>query len=256
MSISDQKEMNSESQYQEFLGVVILKAKDALIAVSDAYKKPWIKNPSTGIRAFLGYSLSRVRRHFAAVIILCEEQDLSTVANVHYRQMFEIFLQVRYFLSFNQDKKEYLVKKIVAWGCVEVLEKLEFSKQRDDEKGGYADVQEQLSHFQKSIIDEIKSEKKQKKHNWFGSSFSTLAKNVSKDGKDLRLVYQIISNDIHGTWGLALDVANPKPGILDFRGYPDKSTMYRWAADLLKKTMLLYINLWNEIAVAVGAPEV
>ena len=227
MSTSDQNEMNTESQYQKSLGLTLLKAREALIAVSKASKMPWGNNPSTGVRAFLGHSLSRARRHFSAVIILCEEKDLFTVANVHRRQMFELFLQVRYFLSPIQDDKEYLAEKIAAWGCVELLEKFESSKQGEDTQRGYADAQEQLSRFQQRIIDEIKSEKRQNKHNWFGSSFSQLAKAVSGDGQDLRLVYQVISNDIHGTWGLALDVSNPEPGVLDFRSYPDKATMYR-----------------------------
>jgi hypothetical protein len=96
----------------------------------------------------------------------------------------------------------------------------------------------------------------QREHNWFRSSFSKLAKTISKENEDLRMVYQIISADIHGAWGLAFEVANPKPGVLDFRGYPDNSTMYRWAAELLKQVMNLYIQLWNEVAVAMGAPEV
>ncbi|MBI5962139.1 MAG: hypothetical protein HY863_01585 [Chloroflexi bacterium] len=252
----DQEEIISETQNLEFLGAVILKARDALIAVSDACKKPWTKNPSIGIRAFLGYSLVKARRHFAAVIVLCEERDLSMVAYVHHRQMFEIFLQVRYFLSFSQDKMEYLAQKISAWGCLEYLEKLESSKDRDGIKNGYDDMLEQLACFDKNIIDEIKVEKKQRKHNWFGSNFSKLATNVSTEGQDLKLAYQVISNNIHGTWGLALEVANPEPGFLDFRGYPDKSTMYKWAADLLNQVMILYINMWNEIAVTVGAPEI
>jgi len=258
MSIADPEETSCEIQNQEYLRRVILKARDPLSAVSDAYKNPWTKNPSTGIRAFIGHSLTKAHRHFAAAIILCEAQHLSMVVNVHHRQMFETFLQIRYFLSLDQDKKEYIAEKIAAWGCVEFLEKLESTKQLDNVKKGYADMQERLTHFDKNIVDEIYSENKlrPRKNNWFGSTYSELAKNVSKDGEDLRRVYQIISADIHGTWDLILEVANPKPGVLDFRGYPDKSTMYRWAAESLKQVMNLQIQLWNEVAVAVGAPEV
>lgn len=250
------KEVRNENDAVELLQSVISSAREAIDVIAEAFRKPWSANPTTSERAVFGHWLVYAVRHLVAIIILCEERDLSMVANVHRRQMFEIFLQVRYYASVQKDKRENLAEKISAWGCIEYLEKLESLKDHDDVKNGYDYVLEQLTHHNQNTIDEIKSERERRIFNWFGRSFSKLAVDVSKEGEDLRGAYQLISADLHGTWRLALDVANPQPGILDFRGYPDKTTMYRWAADLLDQSTILYVNTWNEVAVVLGAPEV
>jgi len=69
-------------------------------------------------------------------------------------------------------------------------------------------------------------------------------------------VYRIVSGQLHGVWDLAIGVANPAPGTLDFRGYPDLDTMYRWAADLVDEATQWYVEVWNEAAIVVGAQKV
>ena len=79
---------------------------------------------------------------------------------------------------------------------------------------------------------------------------------ISVENEDLRSIYQIVSANIHGSWDHALYVKNPKPGLLDFRGYPNKKTLYLRAVEVLDDATLYYMKLWNEIADAVGADGV
>jgi len=252
----DCTDINSESAAHDLLCVVIAKAREVIGVVSDAYREEWTNKPSTGVRAVFGHWLVKAVRHFAAITILCEERDLSVLANVHHRQIFELFLQARYYASVDQEEKEKYTEKISASGCMEYLEKLDILKDHDYIKGAYEEISEKLALYDENLVDEIKRERKKRINYWFGRSFSQLAKDVSREGEDLRSVYQIISADIHGAWDLTLDVDNPEPGVLNFRGYPDKTTMYIRAAEMLDQVTTLYMNLWNEIAESVGAQGV
>jgi hypothetical protein len=245
-----------ESSANKLLGSVIKKAEEVIGVVSDVFKEDWTNNPSTSVRAVFGQWLVTAVRHFAAVIVLCENHDLSVVADVHHRQIFELFLQTRYFASLDRDSKEKNAEKIVATGYVEFLEKITILKDHDQITNTYKEVLEKLNRFDANLRDEIQRDRKKKSFNWFGTSFSKLAENVSRAGEDLKSAYQIISADIHGTWNLAFDVCNPEPGLLDFRGYPDKTTLYIRATELLYQVTALYMNLWNEIAENVGAQMV
>ncbi len=106
------------------------------------------------------------------------------------------------------------------------------------------------------MIEEIEKDRLRRKYNWFKQSFSKLASDVSKDGEDLQGTYQLISANLHGVWGLTFGVSNPEPGVLDFRGYPNKTEMYKHAADMLDQSVGLYKKIWNEVAVCVGAQQV
>jgi hypothetical protein len=246
----------SESTARDLLREVIIKAREVIEVVSEAYKEEWTNKPSISVRAVFGHWLVKAARHFLAAIILCEERDLSVVAGVHHRQMFELFIQIRYYASATLEGKEIFAEKISALGCVEYLEKLDVVKDNDHMKGAYDEISEILTHHNQDIVSEIRKERKNRIYDWFGCSFSQLAKDVSREGENLRGAYQIISADIHGAWDLALGVNNPEPGVLDFRGYPNKATMYIRAADLLDQITTLYMNLWNEIAESVGAQGV
>ena len=243
----------SDDEARDLLGRVISKAREVISVVSSAYQEEWKNNPSTGIRAVFGHWLVQTVRHFAAVIILCEEDDLSVVANTHHRQIFELFLQVRYFASVDQDTKEILAQKIPAIGYIEYLEKLSVIKDHKHIKDAYDEIKQMLELYDDDLIQEIITDRKNRKYNWFGRSFSQLAKDISRNNEDLRSTYQIISADIHGIWDLSLDVRNPEPGVLDFRGYPDKATLFIRATELVDQVTTLFIKLWNEIAESVGA---
>jgi len=245
-----------EVSAKDLLAKAIETADEVIGAVSGAYKEEWTNNPSTIVRAVFGHWLVKAGRHLAATITLCKEHDLSVVVDVHHRQIFELFLQVRYYASLHQDGKEKNAMKILAIGYVEFLEKMNLVKDDKHIQGVYKDTSELLSQVDKDLVEEIKNERGKRLFYWFGSSFSQLAKNVSRMGENLKAVYQIISADVHGSWNLALDVKHSKPGCLDFRGYPDKTTMYVRAAQKLYQVTNLYMNLWNEIAESVGAPKV
>jgi hypothetical protein len=249
-------EKMDEPTAHKLLGVVLYKTKEVIGVVADVYKEKWTTSPSTGIRAVFGHWFVNATRHFKAAICLCEEHDLSVVADVHHRQIFEQYLQVRYYASLDEHAKEKHAKKIYAIGCIDYLEKMNVLKDHEQIKSAYKEVSDALTQFDKGLLDEITEERKKRQFNWFGGSFSQLAEHVNRTGEDLKRAYQIISSDVHGTWSLALDVRNPKPGHLDFRGYPDVTTMYIRSTEELYQNISLYLNLWNEIANSVGAQSV
>lgn len=250
-----------ESTAQNLLAVTVEKAKEVVGVVNEAYKEEWTKHPSKGIRAVFGQWLVNAVRHFVASIVLCEgvlrkEHDLSVVVDVHYRQIFEIYLQARYYASLDQELQEKYAKKIYAAGCVDYLDKISVRKDDENMADAYKEVSNKLSSFDKELVNEIMKERKKGSFNWFGKAFSQLAKDVSREGEDLRSIYQIISAEVHGTWNLALDVGNPEPGLLVFRGYPDETTLYVRSAETLYQVTNYYMRLWNVIAKSVGAQEV
>ncbi len=245
-----------ESSAHELLTVVLDKAKEVIGVVADTYKEEWTTAPSTEVRAVFGHWLVEAMRHFLATICLCEEHDLSVVVDVHYRRIFELYIQIRYYASLDQAAKERYAEKIYAIGCIEYLEKISVLKDHEHLRSAYDEISDALTQCDSELVVEINQERKKRQFNWFGGSFSQLAENVSRDGEDLRRAYQIISADVHGTWSLALDVRNPKPGHLDFRGYPDVATLYIRATEKLYQVIALYLNLWNEIAKSVGAQSV
>ena len=235
---------------------VIHRSRELISSVLGAYKEQWKANPSTGVRAALGHWIMNSVRHLAAISILCEEHDLSTVAEVHYRQILEIMLQVRYFLSFDPHERDLVAQRISAWGCLDFLDKLEILKDHKLIKSGYEKAEEQLSTYELDIVEAARKDRKNRQLYWFGRSFSRLADQVSRGNEDFRGVYRITSGEIHGSWALTFGVANPAPGSLDFSGYPDKATLYRRAAELVDRATLLYVETWNEISRSVDAPGV
>jgi len=237
------------------LNSTIKGARAIIGAVSGAFTQEWKSSPGTGARAALGKWVLTSVRHLAAITILAEEHDLSTVADVHYRQMFEIQLQARHFLESPPSEHDHLAEKISAWGCMDFLEKLEPVKDLEVVRKGYEEMTTQLSLYDPTLVASITIERKKNLH-WFCQSYTQLARDVSKPGENLASVYRITSGGLHGVWDLTLGVANPRPGFLDLRGYPDEQTMFRWAADLVDRASLLLIDIWNEAAVVVGAPSV
>jgi hypothetical protein len=250
-----------EATAQNLLTAITEKAKEVVGVVTEAYKEEWTKHSSNNIRVVFGHWLVNAVRHFAASIVLSEgvlleQHDLSVVVDVHQRQIFEIYLQARYYASLDQELREKHARKIYAAGCIDYLEKISVQKDHENISDAYKEVSDKLSDLDNELIDEIMKERKKGLYNWFGKSFSQLAKDVSQEGEDLRSLYQIISAEVHGTWNLALDVDNPEPGLLDFRGYPDKTTLYIRTAETLYQVTNDYMRLWNIIAKSVGAQEV
>jgi hypothetical protein len=170
--------------------------------------------------------------------------------------MLEIFLQARAVISAEGPVRERMAQKVSAWGCVDYLEKMERFKDAPFGRKGYLEIQEQLTHFDPGLVEEIRKDRGKKKMYWFGTSFTKLGSTLSRGEEDLGLLYRITSGQSHGSWDIALDVANPEPGHLDFRGYPNEAQLALWAADAVDQAMLLYHRLWNEVAEAVGAPLV
>jgi len=245
-----------ETEAEVLLKDAIHKARQTVSDVSDAFNCEWSRNPSTSVRAVLGYWMFTAIRHFVALITLCEENDLSMVSGTHYRQMLEIMIQVRYFTSQAISQWETMAQRVSAYGCIEYLEKLKIVKDHPSVVEGYMEAQEQLKRYDQQIVDQIRRARSNKEWYWFGKSFSAVAKKLSSSSENLQALYQLHSADMHGSWGLTFGVANPKPGSLDFRGYPDKATMYKWAADSVDLATQMLKRIWNDIARAVGAPTV
>lgn len=245
-----------ENRALALLNEVIEKANEVIHVIGDAFRGDWTKDPTTAVRAVFGHWLVNAFRHFRATIILCKEFGLSSVADVHSRQIFEIFLQVRYYASFTENEKENIAEKISAIGCIDVLDKLSILQDHEGVSKGYKEISERLGGYSKNILKEIYDERRKGKYNWFGRSFSQLARDVSRSGEDLSRKYKLLSGDAHGTWDLALDVSFPSPGQINFRGYPDDTTYYIRTIDTLIEVMEQYMKVWNEIADSVGATKV
>lgn len=244
----------SERNPQKLLETTIANSRTVISRVSESIKEPWTKDLGVGTHLALRKWMITLVRHLATITILAEEHDLSMVAGVHYRQMFEIMLQVRYFIGKNPSDWEKLAERISAWGCVDYLEKLDSLKDHDLVSKGFQVMTEQLSMHDPDLISKIQSERKNNQ-NWFQKSFTGLAKQVSKNGEELATVYKITSAELHGDYDLTLSVCLTPEGI-DCRGYPDTATMQTWAAELVDRATLLFVGVWNDIANAVGAPQV
>jgi hypothetical protein len=249
-------DINDESVAEDLLSDVIEKAEEVIGTVIDVKNGNWTNNPTTMVRAVFGHWIAKATIHFLAILKLCEDLELSVVAIGHHRQIFELFIQSRYFASLSAEEEEKYANEIYIIGCLEYLEQMEVMKNHDYGKSGYDEINEKLAREEEGIVEEIRDRRKKRKFNWFSRSFSQLAKDVSKAGEDLKIVYQIISTEVHGKWDLVLEVDNPEPGVLDFRGYPDRTTLLKRTIEMVDQVTTLYMNLWDEIAESVGAEKV
>jgi hypothetical protein len=168
--------------------------------------------------------------------------------------MFEINLQIRKYLAQDAVDRSALADKISLWGCYEYLEKLKPGREHPAIARGYEWMQRKIAGYEANLRDEVLRERRARQRQWFGKSYSQLAKEVSRGSENLSAAYHLLSADAHGTWVLATEVASPEPGHLDFRGYPDKATMYRWAAEVLDYATHLYLESWNEAAGRMDSP--
>ena len=247
----------TEETSNHLLAKVIIYAKEASKAVLEAFKEEWKNDPSTKVRGVFGHWLVNSSRHFRAAIILCEKFDLSIVAGVHHRQIFEIFLQAKYYASLNEDEKEKRADLISIIGCLEFLEKMKGVRDNDNIKKSYKEIIEYLDRYDQELVNELKRKRNnKKKFPWFDCSFSQLAHDMSGENEDLKSAYQIISADIHGSWNYLFDGNQLESGKIDLRGYPDRKTLFMRSAEKLYQVTNQFIVLWNEIAQSVGAEEV
>jgi hypothetical protein len=179
----------AEQNSQKLLKSTISTSRMIIGKVSDAFNKSWRENPDTGSRVALGKWITTSLRHLASITILAEEHDLSMVADIHFRQMFEIMLQVRYFITTKPSEREKLAERISAWGCLDYLEKLASIKEHDQVRKGFQEMTQQLSTYDQNLISVLRVERKKSLH-WFKSSFTALARKVSRDEEDLAAAYQ------------------------------------------------------------------
>lgn len=249
-------ESYSESDAFELFKKTIAKSREVICNIVVSYKGDWKKNPSTNLRKVFGYWSVKAIRLLATITVLCEERDLSVNANVFHRQIFELYLQTLFYAKLSDIEKEEYAIKMEIFGCLEYLEKMEPIKNNEYVKNAYREVSDALNSFDDNLVMKYTKERNQRKFFWFGKSFSQLANELSCEDEDLKGVYQIISSDVHGVWDLILDVRNPEPGVLDFRGYPDKKTMYLRGIETLDQATSLVMQMWNEIAGCVGAEQV
>jgi hypothetical protein len=248
--------ITSESEMLRFRSTRIQHARATVKKIIKVYRKPWTNPPGSSVSSVLTGWMINATRHMQATTILAEQGDLVTVADAHYRPMFEILLQVRFFLSFDAVQRERLARKIEAWGVIDYLDNMTLLKDHELVKASYAEMQAQLQKYDPDLVNEIERERSQRQWYWFGKSFSSLAENVSQENEDLLSVYRIISGQLHGSWDVTLGIPDAEMGILEFHDYPDKKTLYYWAAELVERASSLCVQIWNAIGVDVGAPLV
>lgn len=249
-------ESYSESEAFDLLQKTIAKSREFISNIVITFKGDWEDCLSTNIRMVMGHWIVKAVRLLVTLTVLCEERDLSVNANIFHRQIFELCLQTRFFSKLSDTEKEENAIKIKIFGCLEYLEKMEPVKDNEHVKNVYKEVSDYLNTFDDKLVKKYKEKRNQRKYFWFGRSFSQLANELSREGENLRGVYQIISADIHGVWDLVLDVKNPEPSMLNFRGYPNNKTMYIRGVETLDQATLLVMEMWNEIAECVGAEKV
>jgi len=238
------------------LSATVATSRDIIARVSEAFQTDWTRNPATPTRAALGKWIVTAKRHLSAMIVLAEQNDLWTVSHSHHRQIFEILLQVRHFIQAQTGQHSRLAQKVSASGCLEFLHQLESIKDHPKVRPGYEEMTDLLSKYDSDVIEELEAQRAKGRHHWFGTSFTKLARRVSRSGENLASVYGILSSEHHGVWDLTIGVASPTPGELDFRGYPDIESNFQRAADLVDEATQRYVQIWNDVAQFVGAPSV
>jgi len=245
---------NSPSPEQILLRATMLRAIDVTTAISDSFAQPWTDNPGGNERAVFGIWTNNAIRHLASVTALAQQGDLALTAEVHFRQLLELLLQTRRLAEEPRPSREGLALKVAAWGCIDYLRKLQPVKDHPLAVKGYAELAAMKSRFPKPLVAQIEREMKKGKKFWHGLTQTELARRTSRGSQNLAAVFQIASSQLHGSWDVALGVTSPRPGVLDFRPYPDQATLYRWSADLVDRCTDFSIAIWNTVARAVGAP--
>lgn len=247
---------STERQARAELESAIDQASKAIASVAYSFGQSWGKNPETGTRAVFGLWANKLIRHLAAVTLLSQGGDLSQIAEVHYRQMIEIWLQVRKFADAEPEERERIAQRISAFGSLEFVEKLEQFKDSDFGRQGYQEAMDQLGKYDDQIVKRASRDRERRRWYWFGRSFSGLARDVARDGEDLEKLYHLTSAQAHGVWDVTFGVSSPEPGVLLFGESPDATTSFRWATELVDRATQQTILIWNEIADATGAPRV
>lgn len=252
----ERNDIKTDEDAKAFLCLIIEYARKSERKVAQAARGEWKNNPPAIVRAAFGHWYVSAMRHLEAMNILSAVRDYSVVTLVHHRQIFEIYIQVRFFASLNPEQQESYGQKIHAIGSVEYIEKLKVVKDHPFIKPNYDEMIGFIDDYDPGIIEEIYKDRKKGQYRWFGRTYTSLAKEVSKDGDKLDDLYRILATSAHGSWDLALGVDYSKPGTLNFRGYSDKRTMYLRAAEEIDQATKHFLNLWNEVAESVGALKV
>jgi hypothetical protein len=246
----------NEIEAKTRLSATVSTSRGVIQRVTDAFHADWNLNPGQATRAALGKWIVTATRHLTAMNLLAEEHDLWTVSHSHHRQIFEILLQVRHFTQAEPALRDRLAQRVSASGCLELLDHLEPLQDHPKVRPGYQEMTDLLSKYDQDVIEELRAQRAKRRFNWFGTSFTELARRVSIGHEDLAGAYGIISSEHHGVWDLTIGVAAPDPGVLDFRGYPDLEANYQRAADLVDEATQRYAQIWNDVARIVGAPTV
>lgn len=122
-------------------------------------KRGWRAINTLEERVVLGLWLSTAHRHFDAILILSEDKHLSTVANLHYRQMLEILLEVRAFLNYPRKERERVAQEISILATLKYLQKWDVVKEHEKVKDGYQEMEKRLKLYDSQIVDKIKKKK-------------------------------------------------------------------------------------------------
>jgi len=247
----------SRKQLQESIN----QTKAAVIEFQLLAREDWKNKLSPEEYVVFLYWANKATNHLLAVIALCEadmredliasKYELVPIANIHYRQMVELFLQVKYLAKIEKNERPHFAEKAVAFGVVEYLRKMEIFRDDEFAQKGISEMEERLKYFSPEIIQEIQDEKR---FYWFGKSFSQLASEVSTTDNDFKALYGLVSAHAHGIWDIILGVSNPQDSVLRISQYQNKNQKADFGRLLIEEATIMFRQTWNAIAVAVGAP--
>lgn len=245
----------SEEEANEYFNGIHVVFEKVVRKIINEFQEPWSNNLSTNVRAIFGFWIRQSILHTIAFRELSIKGDLGMIGKVHTRQILEILLQVRELASKNVEEREQLSKKIIAYGLIDYREKLSSVVNDQPNRDGYKEVLEHLAKFDGDFVIEIEKDYKNN-HNWFGTSFTQLGHSVNIGSEDLGNLYKFLSADSHGIFSVALEVSNPRPGFLDFRGYQNKAQYIYWVACELELATNLLLKVWNSSADVIGVNKI
>ena len=180
--------------------------------IADAFQGPWEGDPN--VLAVLGVWMNRAKLHVEAITRLASSGDLAELGELHYRQLLEIWFQVRLITMTKGEDRARFAHKAVAWGLFDWLEKMGPLRDEPNVELGYLELSPELDKFDGEVVQEVERQRAKRRFYWFGGSFSSLARKVQREGERLDELYAFASARAHGTWALYLNVTQlePDPG--------------------------------------------
>lgn len=223
--------------------------------IDQEFKSNMPTPPNDGVQRVLGVWIYWLLLHSKAILRLASKQDLGMSAEVHYRQLVEIFLQFRKIALAKPALREEMARKIMIFGILDWMQKLENLQDLNEVASGFTEMKRMLAKFPEVEVANARRARKEKKWNWYETSFTQLARDVSQEGERFGNLYQLTSGSAHGSWNVALGVSESSQGDFVYSPVKDRKTMYRWAEETMSRAENFLIDTWREISQFVGFGE-